>query len=102
MDVILGNSSCAYEFIEDYPNLDFIFSPIGGGGLIAGTSLAIDSYSDKCKVIGAEPLNVDDAYRSLISGKIETNKTTNTIADGLRTNLGSINFPIIQKKVKEN
>ena len=90
MDVILGNSSCACEFIEDYPNLDFIFSPIGGGGLIAGTSLAIDSYSDKCKVIGAEPLNVDDAYRSLISGKIETNKTTNTIADGLRTNLLSL------------
>ena len=63
--------------------------------------MAIDSYSDKCQVIGAEPSNVDDAYRSLISGKIETNKTTNTIADGLRTNLGSINFPIIQKNVKE-
>ena len=47
MDVILGNSSCACEFIEDYPKLDFIFSPIGGGGLIAGTSIAIDSYSDK-------------------------------------------------------
>ena len=101
MDVILGNSSCAFEFVEDYPNLDFIFSPIGGGGLIAGTSLAIDYFSKNCEVIGAEPLNVDDAYRSLISGKIETNKSTNTIADGLRTNLGSINFPIIQKNVKE-
>ena len=101
MDVILGNSSCAFEFAEDYPNLDFIFSPIGGGGLIAGTSLAIDYFSKNCEVIGAEPLNVDDAYRSLISGKIETNKSTNTIADGLRTNLGSINFPIIQKNVKE-
>ena len=101
MDVILGNSSCAFEFIEDYPNLDFIFSPIGGGGLIAGTSIAIDYLSKSCQVIGAEPSNVDDAYRSLISGKIETNKSTNTIADGLRTNLGSINFPIIQKHVKE-
>ncbi len=101
LDVILGNSSCASEFIKDYPNLDFIFSPIGGGGLIAGTSIAIDYLSKSCKVIGAEPSNVDDAYRSLISGKIETNKSTNTIADGLRTNLGSINFPIIQKHVKE-
>ena len=101
MDVILGNSSCASEFIKDYPNLDFIFSPIGGGGLIAGTSIAIDYLSKSCQVIGAEPSNVDDAYRSLISGKIETNKSTNTIADGLRTNLGSINFPIIQKHVKE-
>ena len=101
MDVIFGNSTCAQEFIEDYPNLDFIFSPIGGGGLIAGTSIAINNFSDNCQVIGAEPLNVDDAYRSLISGKIEVNESTNTIADGLRTNLGSINFPIIQKFVKD-
>ncbi|RCL69801.1 MAG: pyridoxal-phosphate dependent enzyme, partial [Bacteroidetes bacterium] len=71
------------------------------GGLIAGTSIAIDKFSDNCKVIGVEPSSVDDAYRSLISGKIETNKTTNTVADGLRTNLGSINFPIIQKYVQE-
>ena len=89
MDVILGNSTCATEFIEDQPNLNYIFSPIGGGGLIAGTSLSIKKFSKNCKVIGAEPSNVDDAYRSLISGKIEKNITTNTIADGLRTNLGS-------------
>jgi len=101
MDVILGNSTCALEFIEEYPNLDFIFSPIGGGGLIAGTSIAINNFSDNCQVIGAEPLNVDDAYRSLISGNIEVNESTNTIADGLRTNLGSINFPIIQKFIKD-
>ena len=101
MDVILGNSTCAVEFINDYPNLDFVFSPIGGGGLIAGTSIAINNFSEHCKVIGAEPSNVDDAYRSLISGKIEVNDSTNTIADGLRTNLGSINFPIIQNYVKE-
>ena len=100
-DVILGNSTCTLELIEDYQNLDYIFSPIGGGGLIAGTSIAIGNFSKNCKVIGAEPSNVDDAYRSLISGKIETNPSTNTIADGLRTNLGTINFPIIQKYVKE-
>ena len=100
-DVILGNSTCTLELIEDYQNLDYIFSPIGGGGLIAGTSIAIGNFSKNCKVIGAEPSNVDDAYRSLISGKIETNTSTNTIADGLRTNLGTINFPIIQKYVKE-
>ena len=101
IEVILGNSTCAAELIEDYQNLDYVFSPIGGGGLIAGTSIAIDKFSDNCKVIGVEPSSVDDAYRSLISGKIETNKTTNTVADGLRTNLGSINFPIIQKYVQE-
>ena len=101
IEVILGNSTCAAELIEDYQNLDYVFSPIGGGGLIAGTSIAIDKFSYNCKVIGVEPSSVDDAYRSLISGKIETNKTTNTVADGLRTNLGSINFPIIQKYVQE-
>ena len=101
MDVILGNSTCALELIEDYENLDYVFSPIGGGGLIAGTSIAIKNFTHNCKIIGAEPSNVDDAYRSLISGKIETNITTDTIADGLRTNLGTINFPIIQQHVKE-
>ena len=101
MDVILGNSTCAFEFFEENQNLDYIFSPVGGGGLIAGTCIAMNHFSKNFRVIGAEPSNVDDAYRSLISGKIETNKSTNTIADGLRTNLGSINFPIIQKHVKE-
>ena len=101
MDVILGNSTCALELIEDYQNLDYVFSPIGGGGLIAGTSIAIKNFTNNCKIIGAEPSNVDDAYRSLISGKIETNRTTDTVADGLRTNLGTINFPIIQQNVKE-
>ena len=101
MDVILGNSTCALELIEDYQNLDYVFSPIGGGGLIAGTAIAIKNFTNNCKIIGAEPSNVDDAYRSLISGKIETNRTTDTVADGLRTNLGTINFPIIQQHVKE-
>lgn len=101
MDVIVGNSTCALELIEDYQNLDYVFSPIGGGGLIAGTSIAIKNFTNNCKIIGAEPSNVDDAYRSLISGKIETNRTTDTVADGLRTNLGTINFPIIQQHVKE-
>ena len=101
MDVIAGNSTCALELIEEYQNLDYVFSPIGGGGLIAGTSIAIKNFTNNCKIIGAEPSNVDDAYRSLISGKIETNSTTDTVADGLRTNLGTINFPIIQQHVKE-
>ena len=58
-------------------------------------------FSSNCEVIGAEPENVDDAYRSLKSGKIEYNKNTSTIADGLRTNLGDRNFPIILENVKK-
>ena len=70
------------------------------GGLIAGTALAVKYFGDKCSVIGTEPLEVDDAYRSFISGKIESNSTTNSIADGLKTQLGDKNFPIILKEVK--
>ncbi len=100
-EVIYGNSTAAIELLEEQPNLDIILAPVGGGGLIAGTALAAHYFSKKCKVIGAEPKAVDDAYRSLISGKIETNTTFATIADGLRTHLGDRNFPIIQKHVEK-
>lgn len=98
-DVIFGNSTAAIELLEDHPDLDYIFTPVGGGGLIAGTALAAKYFSNKCKVIGGEPKNVDDAYRSLRCGKIEYNEDTNTIADGLRTFLGNRNFPIIKAHV---
>ncbi|MBN4070318.1 pyridoxal-phosphate dependent enzyme [Olleya sp. AH-315-F22] len=100
-DVIFGQATAAIELLEDYPQLDYIFTPIGGGGLIAGTVLAAKYFSEKCKVIGGEPKNVDDAYRSLESGKIEFNESTNTIADGLRTFLGDKNFPIIKEGVEK-
>lgn len=101
LDVILGQGTAAIELLEEHPDLEYIFTPVGGGGLIAGTALAAHFYGNDCKVIGGEPFEVDDAYRSLQSGKIETNETTNTIADGLKTQLGDINFPIIQKHVSE-
>jgi threonine dehydratase len=98
-EVIFGNSTAAIELIEEYPELDVILTPVGGGGLIAGTALAAHYFSNNCKVIGGEPMEADDAYRSLISGKIETNDSFHTVADGLRTHLGDRNFPIIQKHV---
>jgi len=99
MDVIFGQGTVCMELLTDYPNLEYIFVPIGGGGLIAGTSLAAHYFSKDCKVVGGEPFAVDDAYRSFHSGTIETNATTNTIADGLRTILGDKNFPIIKQYV---
>ena len=98
-EVIYGNSTAAMELLEEHPNLDVILTPVGGGGLIAGTALAARHFSNNCKVIGGEPIEADDAYRSLISGKIESNDSFHTIADGLRTHLGDRNFPIIQKYV---
>ena len=101
MDVILGQGTAAKELIEQYGSFDHILVPIGGGGLIAGSALTAKYFGDNCTVIGTEPFEVDDAYRSLISGKIETNISTNTIADGLRTQLGDKNFPIILNEVKK-
>ena len=99
--VIFGQGTAAMELLEDHQELDYIFSPVGGGGLIAGTALAAKYFSNKCKVIGGEPKNMDDAYRSLQSGRIESNESgTTTIADGLRTFLGDRNFPIIKENVE--
>lgn len=98
-DVILGQGTAALELLQKQPDLDFIFCPVGGGGLIAGSSLAVKYFGENCKVYGAEPFESDDAYRSLLSGKIESNETTNTIADGLKTMLGDKNFPIIKELV---
>ena len=100
--VIAGQGTVGLEILEQaHSEIDAIFVPVGGGGLIAGCALAAKYFGDNCTVIGTEPFEVDDAYRSLISGKIETNITTNTIADGLRTQLGDKNFPIILNEVKK-
>ncbi|MGA9589317.1 MAG: pyridoxal-phosphate dependent enzyme [Salegentibacter sp.] len=101
LEVIYGQGTAALELLEEQPQLDFVMTPVGGGGLIAGTALSVHYFSENCKTIGAEPFEVDDAYRSLKSGKIEANKTTNTIADGLKTQLGDKNFPIIREHVQE-
>ncbi len=98
-NVILGQGTACYELLQDYPNIEFVFTPVGGGGLIAGTALYAHFFGKNCKVIGGEPMEVDDAFRSLQSGKIESNASTNTIADGLKTQLGDRNFPIIQQYV---
>lgn len=99
--VIIGQGTAAKELLEEYPDLDVIFTPVGGGGLVAGTAIAAQYFGKSCAVIGGEPFQANDAYRSLQSGKIETNLSTNTIADGLKTELGKTNFPIIQKGIQK-
>lgn len=98
-DVIFGQGTAAIELLEDHPDLDYIVTPVGGGGLLAGTALAAHLFASNCDVFAGEPENADDAYRSFHSGQIETNETTDTIADGLKTNLGDRNFPLIQEYV---
>ncbi len=99
MDVILGQGTAAYELLSVHDDLDYICTPVGGGGLLAGTAMNAFHFGNGCKTIAGEPLNVNDAYRSLEAGVILENETSDTVADGLRTHLGDINFPIIQEYV---
>ncbi len=101
LDVILGQGTAAIELLYAQPDLEYIITPVGGGGLIAGTALAVKNFGQDCKCIGAEPMEADDAWRSLKSGRIEENTSANTIADGLKTQLGDKNFPIILEHVQE-
>ncbi len=100
-NVIAGQATSAYELLQDVEELDTIIAPIGGGGLMSGTALSTRYWSPSTKVIGAEPKAVDDAWRSFQSGEIATNATTDTIADGLRTNLGDKTFEIIRMHVDD-
>ena len=76
-------------------------APVGGGGLLSGTAIAVSGVSPKTHVIAAEPEKADDAYRSFQAGRIIPSKNPDTIADGLLTSLGDLTFPIIKEKVKE-
>lgn len=100
-DVIAGQATAALELLEDFPFLDMVIAPVGGGGLLSGTSLAVHYLNPNIIVLGAEPKRVDDAYRSLKSGHIEQNERTDTIADGLRTTLGELTLDIIKKHVTD-
>ncbi len=97
LHVIIGQATAGYELLQEQPDLEALIAPIGGGGFAAGTALAAHHFGQNCRAVAGEPLAVDDAYRSLQSGVIETNTHSNTIADGLRTQLGDVNFPILQQ-----
>lgn len=100
-NVIAGQGTCAKELLEEIPGLDLIIAPVGGGGLISGTAISAKSINPEICVTGAEPALADDAYRSLQKGSIQPVLRTDTIADGLRTSLGSLTFKIIQEKLDD-
>ena len=99
--IIAGQGTCAKELLEDYPEIQIIVSPVSGGGLLSGTLVSAKEINEQVSVYGAEPVEADDAFRSLQNGKILPNETINTICDGLRAQIGTITFPIIQEHVKE-
>ena len=99
--IMAGQGTCAKEILEDVPTIDCIVSPVSGGGLLSGSLVAAKNMKNSVKVFGAEPEEADDAYQSLKKGKIVPNKTINTICDGLRAEIGSKTFPVIQNLVDE-
>ena len=99
--VITGQGTAALELLEDIPDLDVIIAPVGGGGLLSGTSIAATEIKKGIRVIAGEPEMADDAFRSMLAGKIIPSQNPKTIADGLLTSLGSLTFPIIQQRVEQ-
>ena len=99
-DIIAGQATATMELLADTPDLDYLFVPVGGGGLLTGAALA-NRYFGRAKVIGCEPLGANDAYISFTSGHHTPVEHPDTIADGLRTSLGHRNFPLIRQFVDE-
>ncbi|WP_026055404.1 pyridoxal-phosphate dependent enzyme [Anaerophaga thermohalophila] len=100
-DVICGQGTAALEMIEDYGPFDIVMTPVGGGGLLSGTAIVAKHLIPDVKVIAGEPANADDACRSLKAGYIVPSENPDTIADGLKTSLGKLNFLIISRYVDE-
>ncbi|MDR2335423.1 MAG: threo-3-hydroxy-L-aspartate ammonia-lyase [Burkholderiaceae bacterium] len=100
--VIAGQGTAAMELLEEVPGLDYLFAPLGGGGLLSGTLLAAKALAPQCKVYGVEPEAGNDAQQSLRKGEIVKIATPKTIADGAQTQaLGDITFAIIRRDVSD-
>jgi len=99
--IIAGAGTATFELIKEVGDLDYVFCPVGGGGLLSGTSIATKGLCPNSKVIAVEPELADDAYRSFRDGKLYPSLYPDTIADGLRTSLCERTFKIIQENVDE-
>ncbi len=99
--IICGQGTATLELLEEQSDLEIVMTPVGGGGLLSGTAIAAKSINAKLKVIAAEPKGADDAYRSFKSGTWVPSENPQTMADGLLTSTGELNFEIIQKYVDD-
>ena len=95
--IIAGQATAAKELLEEVPDLDAVFTPVSGGGLLSGTCLSAHAIRQDIRVIGCEPARADDAYRSLASGILQSLDSSDTIADGLRASLASRTFAILRR-----
>ena len=99
--VIAGQGTAALELLKEVRDLDIVLAPVSGGGLLSGTAIAAKGMRPGIRVVGGEPRNADDAYRSLASGKIEPQATAETMADGLRAALCPLTYSVLRDKLDE-
>lgn len=96
--IIAGQGTATLELMEDTAGLEIVLAPVGGGGLLAGTAVAARGLAPDVVVWGAEPEAVDDAFRSLRDGRRHPGvERPRTLADGLLTGLGELNFKILRE-----
>jgi threonine dehydratase len=100
-NVICGQGTAALELLEERKDLDIIIAPVGGGGLMSGTSTCVKEINKQIQVIGAEPLNANDAFNSFTTGKLTPSVNPLTVADGLLTSLSDLTFSIIKNNVDQ-
>jgi threonine dehydratase len=97
--VIAGQATSAKELLEDVDDLDALFAPVSGGGLLSGTCLSSRALRAETRVFGCEPANADDAYRSMTTGALQSIDSADTIADGLRASLSPRTFAILRENL---
>ena len=98
--IIAGQATAAKELLEEVGDLDAVFAPVSGGGLLSGTCLGAKGIRADVRVVGCEPERADDAYRSLTSGTLQSLESSDTIADGLRASLAPRTFAILRRHVE--
>ena len=94
--VIAGQGTAALELLTAQPDLDALVVPLGGGGLAAGTALAMRALAPRCRLFLAEPEGAADGARSFARGALDVDFVPDTVCDGLRGSLGAINFALLR------
>jgi threonine dehydratase len=101
LNVICGQGTAALELLNERNDLEIVVAPIGGGGLMSGTSTCVKGIDRNIQVIGAEPLNANDAFLSFTTGILTPSVNPLTVADGLLTSLSELTFSVIRKNVDQ-
>lgn len=99
VDVVNGQGTVGLEIVQDWPEVDAIVAPVGGGGLVGGIAVAATAMKPRLRVVAAEPAQADDAARSKASGVRQPPTNAATLADGLRAGIGALTMPLLRDHV---